>query len=129
MTTLIVCLLITVVMPYLTKLPVGYAMQKSKGGYDNNHPRAQQARLEGFGARAVGAHQNCFESLAVFSTAALTAIATNHVTATIMNLAILYVLSRIVYIFLYLMNFATLRSTVWFVGFASCVSILWLCIP
>lgn len=129
MTTLIVCLLITVVMPYLTKLPVGYAMQKSKGGYDNNHPRAQQARLEGFGARAVGAHQNCFESLAVFSTAALAAIATNHVTATIMNLAILYVLSRIVYIFLYLMNFATLRSTVWFVGFASCVSILWLCIP
>jgi uncharacterized MAPEG superfamily protein len=129
MTTLIVCLLITVVMPYLTKLPVGYAMQKSKGGYDNNHPRAQQARLEGFGGRAVGAHQNCFESLAVFSTAALTAIATNHVTATIMNLAILYVISRIVYIFLYLMNFAALRSTVWFIGFASCVSILWLCIP
>ncbi|WP_298627299.1 MAPEG family protein [uncultured Legionella sp.] len=129
MNTLIVCLLITVIMPYLTKLPVGYAMQKAKGGYDNHHPRAQQSQLEGFGARAVGAHQNCFESLAVFSAAALTAIATNHITATIVNLAILYVLSRIIYIFLYLMNFATLRSTVWFIGFASCVSILWLCIP
>lgn len=128
MTTLILCLLFTVILPYLVKIPVGYAMQKA-GGYDNNYPREQQARLEGFGARAVAAHQNCFESLAVFSAAALTAIATNNLNSTIQILAIVYVVSRIFYVFLYWMNLASLRSTVWFIGLISCISILWLCLP
>jgi uncharacterized MAPEG superfamily protein len=128
MTTLIVCLLITVLLPYFVKIPMSYAMQKA-GGYDNNYPREQQARLTGFGARAFAAHQNCFESLAVFSTAALAAIATNHVTATVQTLAIIYVVSRVLYNFLYLMNWAALRSTVWFIGLVCCVSILWLCLP
>lgn len=129
MATLIVCLLITVILPYLLKVPVGYAMQKAKGGYDNHHPRQQQASLQGFGARAVAAHQNCFESLAVFSTATLTALVTNHVSQTIQTLALVYIVSRLIYIFLYLMDFATLRSTVWFIGLACCVSMMWLCIP
>jgi uncharacterized MAPEG superfamily protein len=129
MTTLIVCLLIAVILPYLVKVPVGYAMQKEKGGYDNNHPRQQQAHMQGFGARAVAAHQNCFESLAVFSTAALTAMATHHISQTIQILALVYIVSRLIYIFLYLMNFAALRSLVWFVGVICCISMLWLCIP
>lgn len=128
MTTLIICLLFTVILPYLAKIPLGYAMQKA-GGYNNNYPREQQARLEGFGARAMGAHQNCFESLAVFSAAALTAIATNNLNSTIQILAIVYVISRIFYLFLYWMNLASLRSTVWFIGFVCCISILWLCLP
>ncbi|CAM3036779.1 MAPEG family protein [Legionella worsleiensis] len=128
MTVLIICLLIAVILPYLAKIPVGYAMQKS-GGYDNNHPREQQAKLVGFGARALAAHQNCFESLSVFSTAALTAIATNHVSSGIQILAVVYIVSRVIYNILYLMNCATLRSTVWFIGLASCISILWLCLP
>ncbi|MBL7480469.1 MAPEG family protein [Legionella bononiensis] len=128
MTTLIVCLLIAVILPYLAKIPVGYAMQKA-GGYNNNYPREQQAKLEGFGARALAAHQNCFESLAVFSTAALTAIATNHVTSSIQLLAIVYIICRVIYNILYLMDLAALRSTVWFISLVSCISILWLCIP
>lgn len=128
MTTLIICLLIAVILPYLIKIPMGYAMQKAKGGYNNNYPREQQASLKGFGARAVGAHQNCFESLAVFSTAVLTAIATHHVTSTIETLAIVYIVSRVVYVFMYLMNLASLRSLIWFVGLICCVSILYMCI-
>lgn len=129
MTTLIICLLLAIVLPYLVKLPVGYAMQKAKGGYNNNYPRDQQATLLGFGARAVAAHQNCFESLAVFSTAALTALVTHHVSRTIQILAIVYIVSRVIYIFLYLMNHAALRSTVWFVGLVCCISMMWICIP
>ena len=129
MTTLIVCLLFTVILPYLVKLPVGYAMQKAKGGYNNNYPREQQASLKEFGARAVGAHQNCFESLVVFSTAALTALVTNHLSTSIQILAVIYVVSRIIYIFLYLMNLASLISTFWFIGFACCVAMLWMCLP
>ena len=127
MNILIGCLLIAVVLPYLVKLVVGYAMQKAKGGYDNKYPRQQQASLEGFGARAVAAHQNCFESLAVFSTAVLTALVTNHVSLIIQILAISYIISRFIYIFLYLSNLATFRSLVWFLGFICCVSILGLC--
>lgn len=128
MTTLIICLLIAVILPYLIKGPLSYAMQK-EGGYDNQYPREQQARLKGFGARVLAAHQNSFESLNVFSVAALTAMATQTVTPTIETLAIIYIIARIVYTLFYLMNWASLRSTVWFISFLCCVSILWLCIP
>lgn len=124
MTTLIICLLIALILPYLIKIPVGYAMQRAKGGYDNHHPREQQASLKGFGARAVGAHQNSFESLAVFSTAALTAMVTNHLSYIVQLLAVVYIISRIIYVFLYLMDLAALRSTIWFIGLACCISII-----
>ncbi len=45
--------------------PVAFAMNKLDG-YDNKHPREQQSKLTGFGARALAAHQNCFESLPAF---------------------------------------------------------------
>ena len=44
------------------------AMQRA-GGYDNHLPRAQQAQLEGWGARSVAAHQNGFETFAPFAAA------------------------------------------------------------
>lgn len=62
MTILIICLFIAMVLPIVAKIPVAIAMNNA-GGYDNNHPRAQQAKLTGFGARALAAHQNAFESL------------------------------------------------------------------
>lgn len=128
MTILIVCLFIAALMPYLIKLPLGYAMQK-EGGYDNNYPREQQARLKGFGARAAAAHQNSFESLTVFATAALTALVTQHVTPAVETLAIIYIIARVIYTFFYLLDWASLRSTVWFISFICCISILWMCIP
>lgn len=129
MTTLIVCLFIAMILPYLVKLPIGYAMQKARGGYNNRHPREQQASLTGVGARAVGAHHNCFESLIIFSTAVLTALVTNHVSSTIQILAVVYIVSRFIYILFYLMDLASSRSTVWFIGLMCCLSIMWLSIP
>ncbi len=102
-------------------------MQK-EGKYDNHYPRAQQARLQGMGARAVAAHQNSFESLLVFATAALTAMATNHIGTTIQILAIIYIISRFIYCYFYLMDMASLRSAIWFIGFVSCLIILGLCL-
>ncbi len=127
MTTLIICLFIAILLPYLIKIVVANFMQK-EGEYDNHYPRAQQARLQGMGARAVAAHQNSFESLLVFATAVLTAIATHHVSATIQILAIIYIVSRVIYCYFYLMDMASLRSTIWFVGFVCCLVILGLCI-
>lgn len=128
MTILIVCLIIMIILSYLTKLPAAYAMNQL-GGYNNHHPRVQASELRGFGARAVGSHQNSFEALTVFSTAVLTAMVTNHLGSTITNLAMFYVATRVVYHLMYLYDLAMLRSTVWFIGFICCLSILFLCLP
>lgn len=127
MTTLIVCLFIAALLPYLAKVPVAYAMQKA-GGYDNNHPRAQQNALTGFGARALAAHQNAFESLIIFAPAVLLAITTNTTGDTIVNLAIVHVIARILFNVLYLYNISTLRSLVWSVATIASFSIIYLCI-
>lgn len=104
-----------------------YAMQQA-GGYNNNYPREQQAQLKGFGARAVAAHQNSFESLIIFSTAILTALATHTISSTIQTLAVVHIIARVIYHILYLKNLATFRSLVWAVGLFSSLIILGLCL-
>ncbi len=126
MTTLLICLFIILILPYLAKLPLGFAMNKL-GGYDNNTPRSQQAKLEGFGARALAAHQNSFEALSVFSAVILAAIATQHTGFLVQILAVVYVVSRIIYHVVYLMNLASLRSLIWFIGYLCCLIILIQC--
>ncbi len=129
MYTLILCLFIACLLPYFSKIPLAIAMKNQPGGYDNNHPRAQQASLTGLGARAAAGHQNSFESLIVFSSAILTALATQHTSPTIQWLAILHLIVRCVYHVLYLINWSTLRSIIWGISLASSLSIIWLCLP
>jgi uncharacterized MAPEG superfamily protein len=118
MTILIWCLFAATLLPYLAKAPVAIAMNKL-GGYDNNHPRAQQTQLTGFGARALAAHQNAFESLIIFIPAVLLAIATNTITDSITVLAITHVIARVAYnIFI-----------VWGIATVSSFAIIWQCIP
>ena len=104
-------------------------MKNQKKGYNNNHPRAQQAELTGFGARAVAAHQNSFESLIIFSTAVLTALVTQHITHGIQLLAVIYLISRCIYHLFYLLDWATLRSSIWAIGLVASLSMIWLCLP
>jgi uncharacterized MAPEG superfamily protein len=127
MTTLIWCLFIAALLPLLAKGPVAYAMNKL-GGYNNNHPREQQSKLTGFGARALAAHQNAFESLIIFAPAVLLAIATHHTGENIVLLAIVHVCARIAYNILYLLDIDKLRSIVWFVATISSFAIFWQCI-
>lgn len=127
MTILIVCLFIAMLLPYLAKAPVAVAMNKLSG-YDNHHPRAQQAKLQGFGARALAAHQNAFESLLTFACAILLAIITQNTGIFIQQLAITHVIARVLYQFLYLYNLSTLRSIVWFIGIICTFTIVWQCI-
>ena len=128
MTVLIWCLFIAALLPYFAKGPVASAMNKLDG-YDNNHPRSQQAKLTGYGARALAAHQNAFESLMIFAPAVLLAIATNTITQSIELLAITHVVARIAYNLLYLFNIGLLRSIVWGVATVSSFAIIWQCIP
>ena len=128
MTILIWCLFAATLLPYIAKAPVAIAMNKLEG-YDNNHPRSQQAKLTGFGARALAAHQNAFESLIIFVPAVLLAIATNTITDTVTLLAITHVIARVAYNVLYLLNIGTVRSIVWGIATISSFAIIWQCIP
>jgi len=128
MTTLIFCLFVAAILPYLAKGPVAYAMNKL-GGYNNNHPRDQQNNLTGFGARALAAHQNAFESLTIFAPAILLAISTNHLGSFIQQLAIAHVIARIIYNIVYLANFGILRSVIWAVSLICSLTIIWQCLP
>lgn len=127
MTTLVVCLFIAALLPYIAKVPVAIAMNKL-GGYDNNHPRAQQAKLTGFGARALAAHQNAFESLIIFAPAVLLTIATQNIGNIVELLAITHVVARVLYHLAYLINVGVMRSLLWAVGIISSFSMIYLCI-
>lgn len=128
MTLLIWVLFIAVLLPFVAKIPVAIAMHRL-GKYDNHQPRSQQENLTGFGARALAAHQNAFESLIIFCPAILIAVATNHTGELIQQAAITYLIARVIYNLLYLLNFSTLRSFVWAISLFCPVYIIWLCIP
>jgi len=128
MTTLVWCLFVAAILPYVAKAPVAYAMNKLSG-YDNNHPRDQQSKLTGFGSRALAAHQNAFESLIIFAAAVLCALVTKTITESVVTLAIVHIGARITYNILYLMNIGILRTAVWAVGIGCSFAIIWQCIP
>jgi uncharacterized MAPEG superfamily protein len=116
------CIVAAWLMIYLTKLPIAAAMQRA-GGYDNRLPRAQQARLEGWGARAVAAHKNGFESFAPFAAAVLVAHLGGGPAQLIDMLAISFVVARAGYVICYLADWASLRSAVWTVGFLATLAL------
>lgn len=123
MTTMLICLAIVVFLPIVTKGPVAWAMNK-EGGYDNAHPRAQQAILKGIGARALAAHQNAFEAVIFFTPAVLMAIVTNKTDDMVQWAAILFVLMRLLYNILYLANLHVLRSICWLTAMVCCFYIM-----
>lgn len=124
MATLLGCLFMAMLLPYLAKGPVAWAMAKA-GGYDNAHPRDQQSKLTGFGARAVAGHQNAFESLLIFGLSVLTVIATDNVNDIVVTLAIVHIIARFIYQLLYLLDKGTLRTLSWFVAVLCSFAIFW----
>ena len=106
------CLGMAFLLLYLSKIPVAIAMNR-EGGYDNHQPRDQQARLQGWGKRAVAAHQNAFEAFAPFAAGVLVAKLGGADPLWTSRLAVAFVLFRIAYHGFYLANLASLRSLVW----------------
>jgi uncharacterized MAPEG superfamily protein len=119
--TVIVCLLLAVLMPYVLSGIGGYHKSRQFGTVDNNNPREQAAQLKGAGARAVAAQQNAWEALAVF-TASLAAAFFAGVPADSLALpALIFVAARIAHAFFYLSDIATARSLSFFVATAMCL--------
>jgi uncharacterized MAPEG superfamily protein len=96
------------------------ALKKSplavSGKYSNRAPRAMQPKLEGLSQRAHWAEQNSFEILPAFVAAVLVAHLAGAEQMLIDQLAIGFIVSRVLYSICYLTDWATLRSLVWTVG-------------
>jgi uncharacterized MAPEG superfamily protein len=118
------CLFLAGLLHVLSKTPLFRAQRKSPQGYDNHHPREQQAALEGVGKRALAAHQNQIESFPIFAAGILIATATGMVSSAIDYLAVAYIASRVAYVYYYLKDMPTLRTLVWGVGFISSLALL-----
>ena len=93
-------------------------------------PRA--ARLPGearrLARRAQAAHQNGWEALALFTAALVVAWHNGANVHRVDQLAMAFVAIRVVYMLMYLLNWASLRSLVWFGGMA-CVVALFFAAP
>jgi uncharacterized MAPEG superfamily protein len=115
-------------MIFAAKVPVARAMKLegagSYGGYDNQNPREQQARLTGWGKRALAAHQNAFEAFPAFAAAVGLCVATHADSHWVNLLAITHVASRAVYTVFYIANWDKARSTIWTLGVACTVGLM-----
>lgn len=108
----------------LSKAPAMVYMNAESGGYDNRHPRQQQARLSGAGARALAAHQNTIDNFALFAAGILVAevVAQPHLVSGI--LAIGFLVARVLYVVCYVKDWATLRSLIWVAGYFACIGLM-----
>lgn len=119
MHTALLCVLIAGLLPYLYTGVAKVAGPR----YDNRDVRGWQSRLAGLPYRANAAHLNSFESFPLFAAAVLAAFTTGADADRVNLLAIGYVVLRLVYGVVYLMNFAALRSLVWFAALGCSIAI------
>jgi uncharacterized MAPEG superfamily protein len=110
------CLIATFFLIYAPRLPAIQDALRQEGHIDLAHPRLQQARLTGRGARAQAAHLNTVEAFAPFA-AALWVCYHYGVDAGVRDgLAITFVIARVLFIGAYLADLNPWRTVVWSVG-------------
>jgi len=96
------------------------------GRFDNSRPRDPAFYKDAIAERALGAHQNGIETFPFFAFAVLLAEFRDSPQRLIDELALLFLIVRIAYVFTYLGNRPTLRSTLWSIGFAINVAIFFM---
>ncbi|WAJ38036.1 MAPEG family protein [Pseudomonas sp. GOM7] len=117
------CVLIAIVLPYL-----GTASAKFLGpGYGpraNQDPRAFLGSLQGWRKRADNAQQNGFEVTPAFAAAVIIAhLAGGAAQGLLDQLAVAFIVSRVLYLLCYLAGWGVLRSLVWFAGMGVIVAL------
>ena len=94
--------------------------------FDNARPRDPNFYDDPIGASALGAHQNGIEAFPFFAAAVLLAEFRIAPQRLIDELAILFLIVRIAYVFTYLGDRPTLRSILWSIGFAINIAIFFM---
>lgn len=94
--------------------------------FDNSRPRDPAFYQDPIAARSLGAHQNGIEAFPFFAAAILLAEFRACPQGLVDELAVLFVIVRIAYVFTYLGNRPTLRSILWSLGFAINIAIFFM---
>lgn len=120
MTIAIACVLVAGLLPYVW---IGYAKLVGRA-FNNRAPRMALAKLEGAPARAHWAHLNAFEAFPFFAAAVILAMFRGVDQTTVDNVALVFVVARLLHGSFYLLDWAALRSLAWFVGLACPIILL-----
>jgi uncharacterized MAPEG superfamily protein len=107
-------------------LTIGSVKWISWRRFDNSRPRDAAFYADPIRARALGAHQNGIEAFPFFAAAVLLAEFRQAPQHLIDELAILFLIVRIAYVFTYLGDRPTLRSILWSLGFAINIAIFFM---
>lgn len=106
-------ILLSALVPFLATL----SAKIGGTGFTNNEPRSWLLKQTGWRARANSAQNNIFETLPFFYAALLYAHF-NHANAQLIQwYAISWLVLRLLYIFVYIKDWATLRSLLWALSF------------
>ncbi len=117
------CVFACVALYLLTIVPVKWIGFRD---YDNSRPRNPAFYQDAIRARALGAHQNGIEAFPFFAAAVLLAEFRAAPQNLINELAVLFLIVRIAYVFTYLGNRSRLRSILWNIGFVINIAIFFL---
>ncbi|HEV7601684.1 MAG TPA: MAPEG family protein [Bradyrhizobium sp.] len=117
------CIFASAMLVLLTIAPIKWIGFRE---FDNANPRDPAFYENPLRARALGAHLNGIETFPFFAAAVLLAEFRNAPQNLINELAVLFVIVRIAYVFTYLGDRPTLRSILWSIGFAINVGIFFL---
>ena len=122
MTIAFTCVLIAIVLPQIWGALAKKNLIKD-GTYDNNASRAQLAHLQGASQRAKWAEQNSYETLPAFIAAVIIAHLAGASQGVMDLLAVVYVVTRVLYGICYLRDWASARSLVWLVSFLAIIGL------
>ena len=117
------CVFGVVALYLLTIVPVKWIGYRK---YDNAKPRDSAFYEDAIRARALGAHLNGIESFPFFAAAVLLAEFRLGPLRLIDELAVLFLIVRIAYVFTYLGNRPRLRSILWNIGFTINIAIFFM---
>jgi uncharacterized MAPEG superfamily protein len=117
------CVFGTLILYLLTIAPIKWIGFRR---FDNANPRDPAFYDDPIRSRALGAHQNGIETFPFFAIAVLLAEFRGGPQRFVNELAVLFLIVRIAYVFTYLGNRPTLRSILWAVGFVINIAIFFL---
>ncbi|MEL6555093.1 MAG: MAPEG family protein [Cyanobacteria bacterium J06621_11] len=92
-------------------------------GYEMGAPRSMFDKLPDYAQRASWAHDNAWESFALYAPAALMAFVVELPAQQVLGSVVIYLVARVTYALFYILNVPILRSLSWAFSISSIVSL------
>lgn len=116
MNPLLWCLVVITFLPFVLAMAGGFFRKQQFGVADNKLPRLQQQQLVGIGARAMGAQQNAWEALMMFTPVVLVAQVAGIDPVKAGLTGIIFVVLRLLHAIFYFADIDKLRSLCFVLG-------------